>query len=95
MASLALTGLAAVAVVLVLANIWLVLGNQPRQAEVNQRQQFINQSTQMSRLNEGLVRAIAAAAVTTNDDTLRGLLTEQGINVTFTPNPAAPSGPKR
>jgi hypothetical protein len=83
-------GLAGVTLVLVFFNVWFVLDTQARQAEVNQRQQFINQSMQLSRLNEGLVRAIATAAVNTKDEKLRQLLSDQGINVTFTPNAAAP-----
>jgi hypothetical protein len=86
-------GLAGVTLVLVFFNVWFVLNTQARQAEVNQRQQFINQSMQLSRVNEGLVRAIATAAVNTKDEKLRQLLSDQGINVTFTPNPAASSGP--
>jgi hypothetical protein len=85
-------GLAGLTLVLVCINVWLVLSDQSRQAEVNQRQQFINQSIQLGRVNESLVRALATAAVNNKDDKLRNLLTEQGINFTYTPNAAATTG---
>jgi len=86
-----LLGLAVVTPILVLLNVWLVLGDQSRQAEVNRRQEFINQSIRLSRINEGLIRALATTSVNTKDDKLRKLLTDQGINFSFTPN-AAPAG---
>ncbi len=85
-------GLAALTLILVFLNVWLVLSNQARQADVNQRQQFINQSIQLGRLNEGLVRALAVAAVNNKDAKLQQLLTEQGINFTVTPNAGAATG---
>lgn len=85
-------GLAGLTLVLVLINVWLVLGDQSRQAEVNQRQQYIEQSVRLGRVNASLVRALATAAVTKKDDKLRALLTAQGINVTYTPNSATPTG---
>jgi hypothetical protein len=85
-------GLAGLTLVLVLINVWLVLSDQSRQAEVNQRQQYIEQSVRLGRVNANLVRALATAAVTKKDDKLRALLTEQGINVTYTPNAAATTG---
>ncbi len=87
-----LLGLAGLTPILVLLNVWLVLGDQSRQAEVNRRQEFINQSIRLSRINEGLIRALATASVNTKDDKLRQVLTEQGINFSFTPNAAAPTG---
>lgn len=83
-------GLAGLTLILVFLNVWLVLSDQSRQAEVNQRQQYINQSIRLGRINEGLVRALATTAVNNKDDKLRKLLTDQGINFTFTPNAATP-----
>jgi hypothetical protein len=51
------------------------------QAETNQRQQFINQSIQLGRINDTLIRALAAAAVDSNDDKLRELLAQNGIAI--------------
>ncbi len=68
--------------------------NRTVQAEVNRRQQFINQSIQLGRVNEALIRALAAAAVSNKDDKLRDLLADNGItiNASGEPLPSA-SGP--
>ncbi len=79
-----LAGLAGITLVLVVVYIVLVQENRSVQAEVNQRQQFINQSIQLGRINDALIRALAAAAVEHNDDKLRELLAQQGITI----NPA-------
>jgi hypothetical protein len=73
--------LAAVTLALVIVHIWLVQDNRAAQAEVNRRQIFINQSIQLGRVNEALVRALAAAAADAKDDKLRDLLTQNGITV--------------
>jgi hypothetical protein len=83
---------AGLTLVLVVANMVLLTRNQAAQAEVNQRQQFINQSLQLSRVNEALVRAVAAAAVNNSDDRLRDLLAQQGITIGAAPGPAAAPG---
>ena len=87
-------GLSAAAGALIVAYIVLVQDNRTVQAEVNRRQQFINQSIQLGRVNEALIRALAAAAVSNNDDKLRDLLAENGItiNASGEPVPSA-SGP--
>ena len=76
-----IVGLSALTLVLVVTYIVLVQDNRSVQAEVNQRQQFINQSIQLGRVNEALIRALAAAAQSNNDDRLRGVLTQNGITV--------------
>jgi hypothetical protein len=87
-------GLAGLALALVVAYIILVQDNRRVQAEVNRRQQFINQSIQLGRINEALIRSLASAAVNNKDDKLRDLLAENGItiNAAGEPVPAA-SGP--
>ena len=77
-------GLSGVTLVLVVAYIILAQDNRTIQAEVNQRQQFINQSIQLGRINDTLIRALAASAVDNNDDKLRELLAQNGITI----NPA-------
>ncbi len=86
--------LAAAAGALVVAYIVLVQDNRTVQAEVNRRQQFINQSIQLGRINEVLIGALTAAAVSKKDDKLRDLLAENGItiNAAGEPVPSA-SGP--
>jgi hypothetical protein len=77
-AAVALSGLT---FILVLVYIILVQDNRAVQREVNQRQQFITQSIQLGRVNDVLIRGLAAAAVKTNDDKLRELLSRNGITV--------------
>ena len=96
-------GLSGVTLVLVVAYIILAQDNRTIQAEVNQRQQFINQSIQLGRINDTLIRALAAAAVENNDDKLRELLAQNGISINPTTGapekqatpPAAPAGTGR
>jgi hypothetical protein len=86
-----LSGLAGLALVLVIINIVLFTGNRSIQAEVNTRQQFINQSLQLDRLNRDLVTALANLASRINDEQLKNLLTSHGI--TFSVNPSGTSAP--
>ena len=85
-------GLSAAAGALIVAYIVLVQDNRTVQAEVNRRQQFINQSIQLGRVNEALIRALAAAAVSNNDDKLRDLLAENGITINASGEPVLSSG---
>jgi len=75
---LALSG---ITFVLVVVYLFLVQQNRSVQAEVNQRQQFINQSIQLNRINDALIRALAAVAVNDKDDKLRDLLAQNGITI--------------
>jgi len=77
-----LVALSGITLVLVVAYIFLIQDNRSIQAEVNRRQQFINQSIQLGRVKEALVRALAATANT--DERLRDLLAQNGITI----NPA-------
>ncbi|HXQ53407.1 MAG TPA: hypothetical protein VN802_20105 [Stellaceae bacterium] len=88
----ACVALAAVTVIMVVANDMLASRNQTLQADVNQRQQFINQSAQLARVSEMLIRTLASASVNAKDDKLREILTQQGISMTVVPN-AAPAAP--
>jgi hypothetical protein len=76
-----IVGLSGLTLVLVVAYIVLVQDNRSVQAEVNQRQQFINQSIQLGRVNEALIRALATTAIGSKDDKLRELLTQNGITI--------------
>jgi succinate dehydrogenase hydrophobic anchor subunit len=78
---LALSG---ITLVLVVVYLFLTQENRSVQAEVNQRQQFINQSIEFNRINNALIHALAATAVNAKDDKLRDLLTQNGIMI----NPA-------
>ena len=96
------TVLSGLTLVLVVAYICLVQDNRAVQAEVNRRQQFINQSIQLGRVDEALIRALAANAG--KDDKLRELLAQNGISINATtgaperesaPPAPAPAGAQR
>jgi hypothetical protein len=95
-----LVALSGITVVLVVAYIVLVQDDHTIQAEVNQRQQFINQSIQLGRVDEALIRALAANAG--KDDKLRELLAQNGISINATTGaperetpPPSPAGAPR
>ena len=97
-----LVALSGITLILVVAYIVLVQDDHTMQAEVNQRQQFINQSIQLGRVDEALIRALAANAG--KDDKLRELLAQNGISINATtgaperesaPPAPAPAGAQR
>lgn len=88
-----IVGLSGFSLILVIAYIILVQDNRAVQLEVNQRQQFINQSVQLGRINDSLIRAIAAAVVGNKDDKLRDLLTQNGITINAAGEPVPSSAP--
>ena len=99
-----LVALSGITLVLVVVYIVVIQDNRSIQAEVNQRQQFINQSIQLGRIDDALVRALAAAAVSNKDDKLRELLAQNRIAINPTtgapereasPAPAAPAATGR
>ncbi len=79
------TVLAAAAVVLVVVNAALVLRNESAQAFANQRQQYINQAAEVSRVAQVLAQTIARKAIETNDDALTALLQRHGLQLSRTP----------
>ncbi len=83
-----LVALAGITLILVVVYIVLIQDNRSVQSEVNQRQQFINQSIQLGRISDALIRALATTAVSNNDDKLRDLLAQNGI--TINPTTGAP-----
>ena len=74
------TALASLAVLLVVVDGWLVTSNESIRAEVNSRQQYINQSVQLSRLNQELVNDLGSLALN-NNSAIRELLAGSGITV--------------
>ena len=81
--------LSALVLLLVLANMLLVLGNQSMQAEVNERQQYITQAIQLDNLNRQVVGALASLALKGNDEQLKKMLAASGVNLDV------PAEPKR
>jgi len=86
----AATALAVASIVLLIVNAALTLRNEGAQAVVNQRQQFINQSAQVSRVALLLVQTIAKTAMANKDDSLMQLLERHGVR--FQPNPPPAEG---
>ncbi len=66
---------------LVVMNIWLFFSNRSTQVDVAQRQQFINESVQLNRLNTRMVQFLADLAVRTEDQRIRDLLMANGITI--------------
>jgi hypothetical protein len=80
----------ALTIVLVGANYFVLSSNQTIQVDANQRQQFINQSTQLKRADDLLIRTLAQAAISAKDDKLRDLLAQQGVTMTPPASEPAP-----
>ncbi|HEY7716607.1 MAG TPA: hypothetical protein VIE90_18985 [Candidatus Binatia bacterium] len=76
-----LTAWSGLILLLVLVNIVVALGNQSIQAEVAERQQEIAQTIQLETLNRQLIAVLANMALKTNDEQLKKILAESGINL--------------
>lgn len=87
---LVLVVLAAVALMLVVANGVVFSLNRGLQAEVNARQQFVQQSVQLEGLYREIVKALAELAVKNGDQQIVQMLSAQGINVSVS-SPAVPA----
>ena len=89
----AATALASLAVLLVMVNGWLVTSNAGIRNEVAARQQYINQSVQLSRVNQELVNELGGFALR-NNAAIKQMLAESGITVVGqapAPGQAAPA----
>ncbi|MEO5734589.1 MAG: hypothetical protein ABIN96_13045 [Rubrivivax sp.] len=86
------TALGVAALGLVTTEVVLASGNRTLQAEINQRQQYLQQSVQLEGLYREMVRALAERAASSGDDALRDLLAHNGIRYSVdvpAPAPAA------
>jgi len=86
-----LTALGALALLLAITNATLFSNNRSAQAELSQRQQFIQQTGPLESLYRDIVKALAEMAVKGNDKQVLDMLAAQGINVTVNPPDAAPA----
>jgi len=84
------TTLSVLILLLVLVNILIGLGNQSLQAELGERQQVIAQTLQLESLNRQLITVLGNLALKTNDEQLKKLLAESGINLSMSPEAAPP-----
>lgn len=95
----ALVALGALSLLLTLVNATLFTLNRDSQAEIAQRQQFVQQSVALEGLYREIVKALAELGARSNDRGLLDILSAQGLNVTLGGAPAAPavagSGPAR
>lgn len=87
-----LTAVGAVTLVLVIVNAALFLGNRSAQIDINNRQQFVQQSIQLEGLYREIVKALADLSIKNNDRQIKDMLTSQGISVTAGPQGAAAGG---
>ena len=85
-----LTAASALVLFLVIVNVLILLGNQSIQAEVAERQQEIAQTIQLETLNRQLITVLANMALKTNDERLKKILAETGINLDTAPEIAPP-----
>jgi len=85
--------IAAVTLLLVVLNAFLVVRNQGVEGQVQQRQVIINQSLQINQVSNALVQMLGQVAVKTQDPQISGLLSEFGISVTGEAAPATPPAP--
>ena len=95
----ALMTLAIAALALTVANMWLVVRTRDVQAELGQRQQFIQQSVALESLYRDIVKALAELGVKSGDRQVLDVLAAQGINLSYqsaapAPAPAADAAPK-
>jgi len=90
----AATALALASIVLLVVNAALTLRNESAQAVVNQRQQFINQTAQVSRVALVLVQTVAKTAMANKDDALMQLLERHGVRLQPNAPPAEGNPPE-
>jgi hypothetical protein len=93
-----LVALGVLALLLVIGNAVLFVQNRSAQTEINERQQYLQQTVGLESLYRDIVRALAELGVKNNDPQLLRMLAAQGINVSVTPAapapaPAAPAAP--
>lgn len=89
-----LTVLGALALLLAITNAVLFTTNRSAQAELAQRQQFVQQTGPLEGLYRDIVKALAEMAVKGNDNQVLDMLSTQGLSVTVnTPDAPAAAGP--
>jgi hypothetical protein len=87
------TGLGALALLLVGANIVLATGNRAARDDVNQRQQKLNAGGQLATVNNALIQALVVAAANRGDAEIASLLQANGISYQVQPTQAPAVSP--
>jgi len=90
--NLLLVVLAATPIVLAVVDFVLAQGNRALQAEVARRQHAIVEGGQLARLDQLLIREMAAIAIKDKDSKLRDLLSRNGVTIKVSPPPASGNG---
>ena len=71
----------ALALVLLVLNVSFINGNRSLQDQLSQRQAVISRGQTLSQVNQGLVQALASAALKEDDKQIRDMLAGQGITL--------------
>jgi hypothetical protein len=88
-----LVALGVLALVLVAGNAYVFIQNRSVQADIQARQQYLQQTVGLESLYRDIVKALAELGVKNNDPQLLQMLASQGINVSVTPAAPAPAAP--
>lgn len=89
----AATALGSVCLLLAASNVTLGSLNRGLQADIGQRQQYVQQSVQLEGLYREIIRALAELGARNNDGDVRSLLAQHGIS--YSVNPAAAAAPAK
>lgn len=79
---------AALCLVLLAAQVALVSMNRGTRADIETRQQYVQQSVQLEGLYREIVRALAELGARNNDEPVRALLQQHGITYSVNANAA-------
>lgn len=74
-----LTVVSAVTLVLALVDVVMTSRVRDLQADVARRQQYLNQSVALGRLNQQIIQTLARLSAQSNDDAIRSLLAKNGV----------------
>lgn len=80
---------------LTVVNIGLFMSNRALQDQVGERAQYVQQSLQLEKIYQPLVRALANLAANKQDAQIGSLLSSQGISFTVTPSAQAQPNPTK
>jgi len=86
-----LIAVGALSLLLTAVNVILFTSNRESQAELAQRQQFVQQSIALEGLYREIVKALAEFGARGNDRGMLDILAKQGLSVTVTGASAAPA----
>lgn len=82
------TTIAAACFAAMVVNIGLGITNGAARTDVNQRQQFVQQSIQLEGLYKEIVRSLAEMGARNNDGDVKAMLQKHGITYNVNPNAA-------